>query len=759
MSSTSGDRTHLREGGGDERNEDNQASAKDSGDKNHNEESLKKQPWFWPYTTRDEAERRLAGKPDGTFLIRECSVPGDFTLTVRNAGGSRCVRIYRHPKGYRLSAGEAEDTPFPSLPGLVEFYRHRSLSTFNRRLDVCLAHPLAKPSRAVSNQYGVFKELYDLSQDQLSSQTRLNVLQQQRSHLDQKFRVYELMFPALRVVQQMYYNSMQLQEEQTPKPPAPPGAQGEGAEPLEDAWDRDGREAEHFTMSTDAESEENEYRLSRDEEKSFTANTRLLLSRHSAMSDKLHTFKSNYDVISVKLQDLDSELQHVEYTLLDMKRRQEELISQMVVMGCRKEYLCCVLEARVSSREFDRSTWLRDCTRDGALALLEGLPHGAFLVRRKDQRHLPYVLSVVVSREAGPRVVQHCYIVRPHGRGYGFNAALAVFESIDQLVLRHRHVSLRHYFSQLDVALTFPVGCQELLHRSLSESEKDGLTVKEEGYANAAAIRDALEDSVYEPVDPPEGSKVSSEPQDPNNGKKHRLTGPSAENTRSSREVAGVESVKRNEYESVDSPRRYVVMSSKVAAVSAVDRERTYESVDEPVKSGGVSGPKVSPESVKVLKCKPSRAGAVSAAMKEHKYESVNEPRKTAGSSSSKGTPLKRKVRKSKPSKTATASAVVKEHKYEPVSEPSQGADCGGTRGSKLATTGLKYEVAGLPGAQAEAVEITDYYDITKHHTYETVSKKDSSEVAGFASSQDDGQHHDENVYEAVINPVRHTAV
>ncbi|XP_076462126.1 uncharacterized protein LOC143294634 [Babylonia areolata] len=176
-------------------------------------------------------------------------------------------------------------------------------------------------------------------------------------------------------------------------------------------------------------------------------------------------------------------------------------------MGCQREYLDRVLEPRVATREFDRSTWQRDCSREDAVSLLEGLPHGAFLLRRKEQRHLPFVLSIVISGESEPRMVQHCYVVRPSGRGYGFNAALAVFESVDQLVLRHRHVNLKHYFQNLDVTLTFPVGCQELLLRSMSESEKESATVKEGEYANAAAIQDAMVDSVYESVDFPERSE------------------------------------------------------------------------------------------------------------------------------------------------------------------------------------------------------------------------------------------------------------
>ena len=67
----------------------------------------------------------------------------------------------------------------------------------------------------------------------------------------------------------------------------------------------------------------------------------------------------------------------------------------MVELGCQEEYLQQVLEDRVSTREFDRSNWLVDCARDEAVSRLKGLPHGAFLIRPKIQRQLPYVLSIV----------------------------------------------------------------------------------------------------------------------------------------------------------------------------------------------------------------------------------------------------------------------------------------------------------------------------------------------------------------------------
>ena len=67
----------------------------------------------------------------------------------------------------------------------------------------------------------------------------------------------------------------------------------------------------------------------------------------------------------------------------------------MVVLGCEKEFVNQVLEPPEATREFNSGSWLVHCTREEAVNRLRALPHGAFLVRQKDNAQLPYVLSVV----------------------------------------------------------------------------------------------------------------------------------------------------------------------------------------------------------------------------------------------------------------------------------------------------------------------------------------------------------------------------
>lgn len=433
-------------------------------------------PWYWPGIARDEAEKKLTGLPDGSFLVRDCSVAGDFTLTVRSQGACRCVRVYHLHGRYGLAE---TDTPFSSLADLVQFYRTHSLASFNKGLDVCLKGGVTRSNEVEEvSHYGVFKELYDLSQEQLKAQTRLTILQNQHAELEKNVATCRMMIPALEVVKQMYFDQMKIQTSVDSsvvgdKECEPKSTIRQVLGTLHGVPD-----ASDFVENSgqNGESEETEKQcvrsLSQEEEKSLAINTRLVAKRHSGLVTKLQNMQTHLDTNTANLQDLLHELKSVEVCLLYMQRRRKELTRQMMLMGTDSEYLNQVLEMQVATAEFDRSMWLVDFDREEAVAQLSGLPHGAFLVRRKDRRRFPYVLSILVaSTSGGPATVQHCYIVRPQGRGYGFNATLAVFQSVEQLILRHRYVSLKHYFHEIDAPLAFPVGCQEMLNRRSGSME------------------------------------------------------------------------------------------------------------------------------------------------------------------------------------------------------------------------------------------------------------------------------------------------
>ncbi|XP_033611633.1 phosphatidylinositol 3-kinase regulatory subunit gamma-like [Cryptotermes secundus] len=94
--------------------------------------------WLLPECSRTEAERLLAGQPDGTFLVRP-SRTGQYALSITCNGTTNHCIIYETERGY----GFAEPyNIYESLKLLVLHYAQNSLEEHNDSLTTTLAFPV-----------------------------------------------------------------------------------------------------------------------------------------------------------------------------------------------------------------------------------------------------------------------------------------------------------------------------------------------------------------------------------------------------------------------------------------------------------------------------------------------------------------------------------------------------------------------------------------------------------------------------------------
>lgn len=95
--------------------------------------------WLLADCQREDAERLLAGKPDGTFLIRNSRQQGQYALSIVSEGKICHCLIHKTERGYGFSEPY---NIYPSLIQLVLHYAQTSLEEHNDTLRTTLAYPI-----------------------------------------------------------------------------------------------------------------------------------------------------------------------------------------------------------------------------------------------------------------------------------------------------------------------------------------------------------------------------------------------------------------------------------------------------------------------------------------------------------------------------------------------------------------------------------------------------------------------------------------
>uniref|UniRef100_A0A8R1HZK4 SH2 domain-containing protein n=2 Tax=Caenorhabditis japonica TaxID=281687 RepID=A0A8R1HZK4_CAEJA len=101
---------------------------------------LMEQGWYWADADRQTVSKALSDQPDGSFIVRNASQPGDFTLSVKFSGQVKLLRIVVHDGkcGFNL-----DSLTHDSVIRLIEFHSKISLNIFNDALNVQLLYPVS----------------------------------------------------------------------------------------------------------------------------------------------------------------------------------------------------------------------------------------------------------------------------------------------------------------------------------------------------------------------------------------------------------------------------------------------------------------------------------------------------------------------------------------------------------------------------------------------------------------------------------------
>ena len=121
--------------------------------------SLEQQGWYWGSISDLDISNKLPGamKPDGSFLVYDSEIEGEYNLCVQTGGVNRFVHISycNHIYGFIDNSCNPPRAifKFPTVPAFVEYFKRTPLklkTADNVFVDVTLAHPISKYRTLVS---------------------------------------------------------------------------------------------------------------------------------------------------------------------------------------------------------------------------------------------------------------------------------------------------------------------------------------------------------------------------------------------------------------------------------------------------------------------------------------------------------------------------------------------------------------------------------------------------------------------------------